>query len=76
AFALRPLTLSEVTEAMLIGEDCKALLTHELPSSIYIGTEILELCGPLLEVCSSHPVSVAGNRTIHLAHFTIREFLV
>lgn len=79
AFALRPLTISEITEAVLIDEDCEALPTHELPDAIddeYIGTEILDFCGPLLEVRGSHPVSATGNRTVHLAHFTIREFLV
>ncbi|KAK4105359.1 hypothetical protein N658DRAFT_503520 [Parathielavia hyrcaniae] len=79
AFALRPLTIDEITEAVLIDEDCEALPTHELPDAIddeYIGSEILGFCGPLLEVRGSHPVSAAGNQTVHLAHFTIREFLV
>ncbi|KAK4232857.1 hypothetical protein C8A03DRAFT_39490, partial [Achaetomium macrosporum] len=79
AFALRTLTINEITEAVLIDEDCEALPTHELPDVIdeeYIGTEILEFCGPLLEVRRSHPVSAAGDQTVHLAHFTVREFLV
>jgi hypothetical protein len=45
AFALRPLTIEEVTEAVLINEDCETLPMHELPDAIddeYIGSEILE----------------------------------
>ncbi|KAK4245722.1 hypothetical protein C7999DRAFT_42801 [Corynascus novoguineensis] len=65
AFALRPLAISEIREAVLIDEDCEALPTNELPDTIddeYIDTEILEPCGPLIEIRDSHPES-AANRT-------------
>ncbi|KAL2196937.1 prion-inhibition and propagation-domain-containing protein [Corynascus similis CBS 632.67] len=79
AFALRPLTVDEIVEAVLIDEDCEDLPTNELPDAIdddYIGTEILELCAPLLEVRGSHLAPAVGSRTLHLTHFTVREFLV
>ncbi|KAI6777808.1 uncharacterized protein J7T54_002844 [Emericellopsis cladophorae] len=52
AFALRPLTISEMTEAVLIDEDHEDLPADELPDAVdddYIRSEILEVCGPLLE---------------------------
>ncbi|KAL2192536.1 ankyrin-1 [Corynascus similis CBS 632.67] len=79
AFSLRPLTIDEITEAILIDDDSGALPTSELPDAIdyeSINIAILEPCGPLIEVRGSYPGSVAGSRTVHLAHFTVREFLV
>lgn len=63
---------------MLIDEDCEDLPTDELPDAIdkdFIESEILDLWSPLLETRGS-PASTARNHTVHLAHFTIREFLV
>ncbi|ROT37132.1 hypothetical protein SODALDRAFT_279597 [Sodiomyces alkalinus F11] len=79
AFALRPLTIDEMTEAVLIDEDLEELPVNELPDAVdddYIHGEILEVCGPLLEVRRSPPDSAAGKQTLHLAHFTIRQFLI
>jgi len=79
AFAIRPLTINKIAEAVLIDEGCDTLPTHELPDDIndeYINTEILEPCSPLIEVRGSHSGLAAGIRTVHLAHFIVREFLV
>ncbi|KAG7116167.1 Vegetative incompatibility protein HET-E-1 like [Verticillium longisporum] len=76
AFALWPLTLGEITEAVLIEEEYEGLPTDELPDVIdddYISSEIVKLCGPLVEVRGPRPA--AGARIVHLAHFTVREFL-
>ncbi|KAH8656462.1 prion-inhibition and propagation-domain-containing protein [Ilyonectria robusta] len=54
AFALRPLTVCEVTEAVLIDES-EDLPIDDLPDPVdddYIDSEIVGLCGPLLEVRS------------------------
>ena len=53
AFALRPLTVAEITEALLIREDDDDFLLDEMPDSIdqdYVDGEILGLCGCLVEV--------------------------
>jgi hypothetical protein len=54
AFALRPLTIIEITEALLIADsdDYEDLLVDELPDNIdeeYVKSEILGLCGLLIE---------------------------
>ncbi|CAI0650287.1 unnamed protein product, partial [Colletotrichum noveboracense] len=79
AFALRPLTASEITEAVLVnGEDDKFPI-DELPDYVdddYIDNEILRPCGSLLEARNTSTEAFAGLRTIHLTHFTVREFLL
>ncbi|KAG7124778.1 Ankyrin-3 like protein [Verticillium longisporum] len=76
AFPLWPLTLGEITEAVLIEEEYEGIPTDELPDVIdddYISSEIVELCGPLAEVRGPRPAAEA--RIVHLVHFTVREFL-
>ncbi|KAK4173963.1 hypothetical protein QBC36DRAFT_313395 [Triangularia setosa] len=78
-FAMRPLTVDEITEAVLIVQDDEDLLADELPDTVdddYIENEIRKLCSLLLEIRNSHPESTLGSQTVHLAHFTIRQFLV
>jgi len=56
AFALRPLKVCEITEALLIDEDCNDLLIDEMPDSIdedYIDSEIMSLCGPSIIIRNS-----------------------
>ncbi|KFA79117.1 hypothetical protein S40288_09964 [Stachybotrys chartarum IBT 40288] len=51
-FALRPLTISEITEAVLINENCEDLLLNDFPDAIndeFIDDQILHPCIPLLE---------------------------
>ncbi|KAI6756914.1 hypothetical protein HG530_011512 [Fusarium avenaceum] len=53
AFAMYPLTVGQIAEAMLITEDCEELPVDERPECIdedYIESMILEFCGSLLEV--------------------------
>ncbi|WYZ35989.1 hypothetical protein EsH8_X_000636 [Colletotrichum jinshuiense] len=79
AFALRPLTVCEITEAVLINDDCNDLLLDEMPDSIdddYIESEILGLCGSLIEVQGTLSESLPGSRKIHLAHFSVKEYLL
>ncbi|CCF40462.1 ankyrin, partial [Colletotrichum higginsianum] len=65
AFALRPLTVCEITEAALI-DDSEDLLLEELPDALdadYIETEIVGLCSPLLMVRSESSGSDIGHQT-------------
>ncbi|KAI1384141.1 uncharacterized protein F4822DRAFT_62342 [Hypoxylon trugodes] len=76
-FALRPMTILEITNALLLVDaECDDLL-EELPDAIdneYIATEILDLCASLIETrgTSSDPAAL----TIHLTHFSVRQYIL
>jgi hypothetical protein len=78
AFALRPLTLCELTEAALIltsGE----LSQDDFPDAVddeYIKSEVIGLCGPLLEVRKGSTGTFPGRQTVHLSHFSVRQYLL
>ncbi|CAH0047285.1 unnamed protein product [Clonostachys solani] len=80
AFAIRPLTVGEIIEAVLIDEDNDCVRFDDLPDVIsdeFINDEILHLCSPLLELGDLLPkASSPSHRTVQLAHFTVKEFLV
>ncbi|CAH0057547.1 unnamed protein product [Clonostachys solani] len=79
AFSSRPLTIGEIAEAILLDETLEDFPTDELPDSVdddYVNTEISGLCGPLLEVRSKSEDQQPQLRTIHIAHFSIREYLI
>ncbi|GJC88106.1 ankyrin repeat and KH domain-containing protein 1 [Colletotrichum liriopes] len=79
AFSLRPLTVCEITEAVLINNDCDDLPVDELPDSVdddYVESEILGLCGSLIEVRGTSSESSAGSRKIHIAHFSVKQYLL
>ncbi|KAK7426549.1 hypothetical protein QQZ08_007008 [Neonectria magnoliae] len=78
AFALRPLTVCEITEAILIDES-EDLLLEDLPDAVdddYVDSEIVGLCGPLLEVRNESTAPSAGRQTVHLPHFSVRQYLL
>ncbi|KAF9770533.1 hypothetical protein IL306_011902, partial [Fusarium sp. DS 682] len=78
AFALRPLIVCEITEAVLIVE-FEDLPLDDLPDAVdddYVDSEIIGLCGPLLEVRNDPTDPSVGRRTVHLLHFTVRQFLL
>ncbi|KAH6982389.1 ankyrin-1 [Ilyonectria destructans] len=78
AFALRPITVCEIAEAVLIDE-CEDLPLEDLPDAVdddYINSEIVGLCSSLLEVRSESLDLSAGQRTVHLPHFTVRQCLL
>ncbi|KAH7163707.1 hypothetical protein DER46DRAFT_604910 [Fusarium sp. MPI-SDFR-AT-0072] len=78
AFASRPLNVCEITEAVLIIES-EDLLLEDLPDAVddhYVNTEIVGLCGPLIEVRDDPSNHSAGQRTVHLPHFSIRQYLL
>ncbi|KAM0198488.1 hypothetical protein ACHAPI_004012 [Fusarium lateritium] len=56
AFSMRPLTVCEITEAVLMTDDCEEFPIDEMPDVIdkdYVDSMILDLCGSLIEV--RHP---------------------
>ncbi|KAK7419579.1 hypothetical protein QQZ08_010792 [Neonectria magnoliae] len=78
AFALRPLTICEITEAALILES-EDLPLEDLPDVVdddYVNSEIVGLCGPLLEVRNDPADPSPGRRTVHLPHFSVRQYLL
>ncbi|WDK23059.1 hypothetical protein CGRA01v4_14350 [Colletotrichum graminicola] len=77
AFSVRPLTVFEMTGAVLVDDDCDDLALDEFPDSVdddYVDSEILGLCGSLIEVRGSK--SPVGWREVHLAHFSVKEYLL
>ena len=79
AFALRPLTVSEVTEALAISEYCDEVCLDELPENIdrnYVNNGILSYCGSLLEVRSAQEQCDTKLETVHLAHFSVKQYLL
>lgn len=84
AFAIRPLTVSEITEAVLLDlkqDNDLPFDVAELPDVIdqdYIESEITALC-PFIEVHleGTDPSSATlGSATVHLAHYTVKEFML
>ncbi|KAI2627734.1 hypothetical protein GGR54DRAFT_429923 [Hypoxylon sp. NC1633] len=76
-FALRPLTILELASALLLADEECHDVTNKLPDAIddeYIATEILNLCGSLIETrgTSSNPSAL----TIHLPHFSVKQYLL
>ncbi|KAH6894545.1 ankyrin repeat-containing domain protein [Thelonectria olida] len=79
AFSLRPLTVSEITKAVLVDVDCDGFPIDELPDSIdedFIDAEIQSLCGSLLEVQKPLSKIPPGQWTVHLSHFSVKEYLL
>jgi len=79
AFALRPLTILEITEALIVDDDAEDLSIDELPEAIdeyYISTEIQGLCGSLLETRKAAEKQDLGSMTIHLAHFSVKQYIL
>ncbi|KAI0405817.1 hypothetical protein F4802DRAFT_606591 [Xylaria palmicola] len=79
AFGQRPLTVLEITEALLLGDgEYEDLDYEELPDSVdpdYIRTEILDLCASLVEIRPGS-TSDLGNSTVHLTHFSVKQYII
>lgn len=79
AFSVRPLTVSEISGALVVGDDSQELHLGNLPDTIdeeYISTEITQLCGSLLEVRDSLGKGDSGWKTLHLTHFSVKEYML
>lgn len=82
AFAIRPLTVGEITEAVLIGE-FDDFPMDDLPDEVdddYVETEVIGLCAPLIQLIYHGSDGRTDNsvelRTVHLAHFSVKQFLL
>ncbi|KAJ5319622.1 uncharacterized protein N7506_012326, partial [Penicillium brevicompactum] len=79
AFSQRPLTVNEITEALLICETRDEVRIDELPEVIdmdYIENGISYYCGSLLEIRGPQEESEDGVKTVHLAHFSVKQYLL
>jgi ankyrin repeat protein len=81
AFALRPLTILEITEALLIvdDDDCEDLSVDELPDTIdeeYIKSGILDLCGSFLKSQITATDGELSSMMIRLAHFSVKQYIL
>jgi hypothetical protein len=80
-FALRPLSISELSEALIVKpyDTGASLRLEELPDEIdneYIDGEIIDIYGALVEVRRESTKAQPGSGTIHLVHSLVREFLL
>ena len=80
AFSPQPLTVAAITEALfLANEESDDLSCDELPDSIddvYVKTEISDLCGSLVEIRKAESDTSLGIATLHLAHFSVRQYIL
>lgn len=80
AFGTRPLTIFEMTEALvLIDNEFVDNLKDEMPDELnddYVRREILDICASLVETRGSNDSKDLGPRTVHFTHFTVREYVL
>ncbi|OBT53419.1 hypothetical protein VE04_07004 [Pseudogymnoascus sp. 24MN13] len=81
AFAIRPLTVLEITEALLVMDDDSYdnILVNGLPDEIdeeYINSEIKGLCESLVETRGASTKGSFASMTVHLAHFSVKQYLL
>ncbi|BCS30162.1 uncharacterized protein APUU_80465S [Aspergillus puulaauensis] len=79
SFSVRPLTVSEISGALVVGDDSEELQLDDVPDSIdedYVSTEITELCGSLLELRDPQGNGDPRYKTLHLTHFSVKEYLL
>ncbi|CEJ87161.1 hypothetical protein VHEMI04323 [[Torrubiella] hemipterigena] len=79
AFAIRPLSVNEITAALLVEEETKDFPVEDLPDEIdeyYVDDLIIAICGGLIELRKNPTSSELGLQTLHLPHFSVKEFLL
>lgn len=77
-FSVRPLTVSQMAEALLIDEDCDEYPKDDVPDDMdaYLESEILGLCSPLIEVSQESSHQPTNGQIIQVAHFSIKQYLI
>ncbi|KKO98858.1 hypothetical protein THAR02_09045 [Trichoderma harzianum] len=78
-FAIRPLTVAEIAEAVLISFENDELPTDELPDSIddeYVNSEILGIGGSLLGIRKSSIMLDPKVDTVRLTHFSVKQYFL
>lgn len=77
--AERPLTVRELTEALLAHDSVSATtLAEGLPDawdSFYVDDRIRRPCGSLVELLSTSAEQPIADQTVHFVHFSVREYL-
>jgi hypothetical protein len=81
AFAIRPLTVREMTESVLVADkdECDDILVDELPDALdkaYIDGQIIELCASLVEIREGSDEQSIDTRTVHLIHASVKEYVL
>ena len=79
-FGVRPLTVRELSEAVLVDPDGKTEpVLDELPEPIgqdFIDFQILRLCGSLVTIRPDSELEDLENYTLHLVHYSVKEFIM
>ena len=77
--SIRPLTIAELTVALVINSDHNNPIDMtDLPDEIddeYVNGEIIDLCSSLVETRSSPENDSIAKRTVHIVHFSVKDFL-
>ena len=79
-FALRPLTVRELTEALAVdvNGDCGSYPRDDLPDSWEeeeVNDQIIRLCGSLIELRGREEQYLPQDQTVHFVHFSVREYI-
>ncbi|KAM5352943.1 hypothetical protein ACJ41O_005665 [Fusarium nematophilum] len=79
-FALRPLSVSQITHALLVDAKAMSLDQEDVPGHMdekYIEAQILGLCGSLVRYSPPQASNDAPEKGyVELAHFSVKEFLL
>lgn len=80
-FAKRPLTVYEITEALIMAgsNDEDSFSPDEMPDCIdeeYIREEFQVLCGTLLQIRKPETGIPDCSGTVHLVHFSVKQYLL
>lgn len=80
-FAVRPLTVRELTEALVVRDNDNTrdwFPVDDLPDTLdecYTNDQIRRLCGSLIEIRSSDPLQSLSTHTVQFVHFSVKEYL-
>lgn len=80
-FGIRPLTVQELVEALIIeiDENSEVFCEDDLPADIdveYVNNEIKGLCRSFIDIRDETGKSPLRMNTVHLAHGSVREYLI
>lgn len=79
-FAARPLTVRELTEALIVSDrnTCDRFPVDDLPDAwdeYYTNDQIRRLCGSLIEIRSGKSRKPLTKRIVQFVHFSVKEYL-
>ncbi|KAI4249056.1 MAG: hypothetical protein L6R42_009092, partial [Xanthoria sp. 1 TBL-2021] len=80
-FGIRPITVQELVEALIIevDENSEVFCEDDLPADIdveYLNNEIKGLCRSFIDIRDGPKNTSLGTSTVHLAHASVREYLI